>query len=828
MKYQFYCRLLFCVLLLNACFDKEIIRHEALLDKHKYPSDYMFLQRAYPHGKIDKAAYRKGYQLAQKLKQKPSSREGEWKNEGPLNIGGRIVDIEKVGSTLYVGAASGGVFSTDDNGNTWRALFDNEATLAIGDIAISAQDEQLLYVGTGEANAGGGSLAYDGEGMYKSIDGGMQWSRIGLEDVGSIGRVAIDPTDDNTVYVAAMGTLFAENIERGIYRTKDGGESWEKVLYVTPKTGAIDVAIDPSNPQIIYAALWERERLLYDRTYGGPTSGIYKSIDGGDNWTKLTNGLPTENMGRIGISIAPSNPNVLYATITRASGNLLGIYKTNDKGASWELKNIDGIQNVSYMYWFGRIKVDPTDENTIYHVGFRMRKSTDSSESWELVFSGVHVDQHEVWINPDNPNQVYIGNDGGVYYSTNGGISNTKIDNIPITQFYRCEIDYLQPERLYGGSQDNSTMRTLTGSNNDWSIIYGGDGFTPLVDPTDNTYVYVSSQYGNFRRSVDGGFSFTSATVGIPPSDPNNWNSPYVFDPNNPEIIYFGTNKLYRSTDRAETWTLMSPDLSNGPYVGVNPFGTLTSISVSPHDPNQILVGTDDGNVWITDDQGGTWLQIDEELPNRWVTSVNHHPTIANRMYVTFSGYRYGETAGYVYEMNYPENAWTSIDDGLPQVPVNDLLVIPKTEEIVVATDVGVFITNEDMEWENLGNVLPNVVINDLDYHDLEDKLIVATYGRSMYTYSFERDVTSTENQKEISFKVYPNPASSYVNIGVKSEIETQKVWIAAMDGRKIKTRVERISDSEVQMDLSDLKAGVYILNLETPSGILSERITKI
>ena len=774
----------------------------------------MFLQRAYPYGKIDKSAYREGIALADKMKNSSSQRQGVWKNEGPLNIGGRVVDLEGTATDLYVGTASGGIFKTSDKGETWTALFDDEATLSIGDIAISERDNDIIYVGTGEANAGGGSLAYDGEGMYKSIDGGNNWERIGLEDIGSIGRVAIDPTDDNIVYVAAMGTLFSENEERGIYKTIDGGQSWEKILYRTPKTGAIDVAIDPNDPQIVYAALWERERLLNDRTYGGPTSGIYKTTDGGFSWSKLTNGLPTEDMGRIGLSIAPSNPNVVYATITRTSGNLIGIYKTSNKGVTWQEMEKDGIQNVSYMYWFGRIKVHPTDENIVYHIGFNMKKSDDGTNSWNDSFIGVHVDQHEVWIHPDNPEEVYVGNDGGVYYSEDGGSSYEKIDKIPITQFYRCEIDNLQPERLYGGSQDNSTMRTLTGSLDDWMIIYGGDGFTTLVDPTDNTYVYVSSQNGNLRRSTNGGLTFQSGTSGIPPGDPNNWNTPYVFDPNNPSILYYGTNKLYKSTDRAETWSQVSPDLSNGPYQGVNTFGTLTSISVSPFNSDQILVGTDDGNVWLTNDGGFNWILLSDSLPTRWVTSVAHDPSTENVFYVTFSGYRYGEDKGYVYTMQFPENEWTDISEGLPQVPVNDLIVIPTFNEIVVATDVGVFLRNGEEEWENLSSELPNVIVNDLDYYEPEDKLIVATYGRSMYSYTFDRDVSSVETQRESSLTFYPNPASKYIEISHEQMKEFTAVRISTLDGTRVKEIPLNKPVSNIRVDVSDIPNGNYLLQL--------------
>lgn len=813
--------LIFMTLL--SCSDKDVIRHEHLMDKHQYPSDYMYLQRSFPHGKIDKQAFREGYVKAQKLKQQSSTRNGDWVNAGPINTGGRVVDIEGTNSALYVAAAAGGIFKTENMGSTWTQIFDNEATLSIGDMAISTQDNDIIYVGTGEANAGGGSLAYDGEGVFKSTDGGQSWQHLGLEDVGSIGRVAIDPSNDDIVFVAAMGTLFSENVERGIFRTKDGGSTWEKVLYSSPKTGGIDVVIDPNNPNIVYAALWERERLLYDRTYGGPTSGIFKSTDGGNTWYELTSGLPGTDMGRIGLALAPSNPEVIYATIVELGGNLLGFYRTSNGGNSWEERSIDDIPNVSFMWWFGRAKVDPTDENKVYHIGFRMNTTTDGGMTWEDTFVGVHVDQHEVWINPDNPQEVYLGNDGGVYYSPDGGTTIAKFENLPITQFYRCEVDVMQPEILYGGTQDNGTIRTFAGANNDWYRINGGDGFTVLVDPTDNNFVYATSQYGNLRRSENGGFNFMSATDGIEGSEPNNWNTPYTFDPNNPSIMYYGTSHLYRSTDRAITWNKISDNLTNGPYTGINPFGTLTSISVSPFNADQILVGSDDGNVWITNDLGSSWQNLSSDLPTRWVTSVNHHPTIENRLYVTFSGYRYGEEGAYVYTMDYPDEEWESISDGLPQVPVNDLLVIPETNEVVVASDLGVYISEDGDPWQLLSDELPNLIITDLDYLESQDKLIVATYGRSMYTYTFDRTVSTHEKNYEIEVSLSPNPASHILNVSLEEGIMVDRIHVFNIEGRRMNCTSRHAGDNAYQIDVSTCAKGNYTLSIETSKGMTSK-----
>ncbi|MEL6942432.1 MAG: glycosyl hydrolase, partial [Bacteroidota bacterium] len=711
-----------------------------LEEDKKYPNDYFYRQRAYPSGKIDQVAYRNAL-FYKKLQHQLESRSNNenWELAGPTNIGGRISDLSISPSddeVIYVGAASGGIFKTEDGGENWIPIFDESSSLSIGDITLAPSNENTIYVGTGEPNAGGGSLAYDGTGVYKSTDAGTTWDNIGLSNVGSIGKVSVHPNDENVVFVAAMGHLFANNPERGVYRTADGGDTWEQVLFVSDSTGAIDLAIHPQNPNIIYAAMWERIRRVNYRQYHGATSGIYRSTDGGDTWEELTNGLPTapNEKGRIGIDISLSNPDVLYASYAQSSGHLQGVYRTEDGGNNWVERSTSGITSVPFMWWFGNLFIDPTNENTVYYLGFNAHKSTDGGQSWQRAFSGVHVDQHALCFSANNSDFVLLGNDGGLYKSTNGGRNNIKINNLPITQFYTCEIDASQPQRLYGGTQDNSTMRTMTGALDDWEIISGGDGFRTLVDPNDNRYVYTESQYGGFIRSTDGGNSFRNATTGIRSQDRRNWNTPVIFDPNNTSTLYLGASRLYKSTNRAASWTALSPDLTDGSGNGNLVYGTITAIDVSPVEGEVIYVGTDDGNVWVSKDAGSSWKDIKTNIPKRWITNIQADPNIAGHAYLTVSGFRYNSNLAHVFRTEDYGETWIDISSNLPDVPVNDIVKNSITEHLYIATDIGVFFSVDDgISWEFLGTELPNVPIIDLDLEADANLLVAATYGRSLY-----------------------------------------------------------------------------------------------
>lgn len=794
------------------------------------PHDFMFMQRAYPTGEIKTDAYSKAIQWKKQQNSRSISEEVIWEFAGPLNIGGRITDIEipiDQAQTYYVGAASGGIFKTTDAGANWTPIFDEQEMLSIGDIEISKNNTDLIWVGTGEVNAGGGSLAYDGNGMYKSADAGLTWEAKGLPAAGSISKVLIDPNDDTTIYAGAMGPLFRKDNNRGVYRSTNDGADWEQVLFVSDSTGIIDMAIHPSNSNIVYAASWERIRRLNNRQYGGETSRIYRSQDGGDSWSELTNGLPTNanDKGRISIDISQSNPDVLYAFYTDKIGNVEGTFKTTNGGDSWtQVNSMSG--GTSYHWWFGGIFVDPTDENVIYNSGFVMDKSTDGGQTWGSTFPNVHVDQHAVAFNASVPGEVLIGNDGGMYKSTNNGTSSVKNNTLPITQFYRFYVDAQNSDKVYGGAQDNNTIRTQTGGLSDWQAIYGGDGFQPLVDPNNTNVIYALSQRGNLGKSTNNGSSFGGALNGIPGSDTNNWDTAICFDPNDSQTLFYGTQKVYKTTDAAENWTAISPDLSNGPHTGNLAFGTVTTINVSPLNSDVIYAGTDDGNVWVTQNGGSNWSQISASLPNLWTTKVLASRDDAATVYVSFSGYRYGEDNGHVFRSTDFGATWTDISNNLPDIPVND---IEKDSygNLFLGTDIGVMASlDEGASWQPLGENMPSVVVTDLIIHEASEYLYAGTYGRSSYKLNIASDVLGTEiNSIASEINLYPNPASNFVNITFENASEEVSVVIYDQLGRVVLSKEFASVSSEKRISLEGISAGNYYVQITSEENKTTKKL---
>lgn len=794
----------------------------------KAPFDQMFMQRAYPSGEIAAGAYSRAAQWKKSLEQETTTRAQSetWELVGPINIGGRITDIEissDAVNTRFIGAASGGVFRSTDNGESWQPIFDEQPMLSIGDIALAPSNQEIVFVGTGEVNAGGGSLAYDGDGVYRSNDNGTTWTNIGLQEVGSIGKILVHPTDPETLWVGAMGPLFRNDTNRGVYKTTDGGISWEQVLFIAENTGIVDMVIDPSDSEVLYAAAWQRERTPENRIYGGANSGIYKSVDGGVTWTELTTDLPSaaNQKGRISIDIAQSNSDVLYASYADAIGFIQGFYKTTNGGNTWTSLSTAGVNGVSFHWWFGGLFVNPEDENEVYHVGFDMAKTTDGGATWQPTFTNVHVDQHAMAFFPGDGSQVFLGNDGGLYTSTDSGTNWDFDETLPITQFYRFYVDPSNDQKIYGGAQDNSTMRTTTGGLDDWSIINGGDGFQPLVNKDNTNTIYALSQRGNLRRSTNDAASFQTILNGVDPTDRNNWDTPIAFDPQDNDIVYYGTQRVYRSINGGTNWTAISNDLTNGATTGNLAFGTLTSISVSPLDGDVIYTGSDDGNIWRTTNGGATWENISGALPDFWVTKVLASRILPNYVFATFSGYRFGEDDGHVFMSDDFGATWTDISNDLPDIPVND---IEETEfNVIIATDVGAFVQSTVDTWIPLGNNLPPVVVNDLHYDQASGFLYAGTYGRSSYKIDANSDILSVpESSNGLSFAMYPNPTNDIFTIS-NADFSGGEVRILNQLGqvqRSFKMQGERSS-----FQVGDLASGLYIVQVINGEYKLSRKL---
>ncbi len=709
------------------------------------PNPWFFLERAFPLGEIPREQWHLAQAQAAALKAIESPFTETWTQEGPTNVGGRItcIAVHPVDDTIvYAGAAEGGVLRSTDAGHTWTPLFDDLPSLSIGAVAIDPSNPDVIYAGTGEVNPGGGSVAYGGAGLFRSTDQGDTWQMIGLEDSGSIGRIRIDPTDPDRIFIAVMGYLWETNPQRGVFRTTNGGTTWQRVLFVNDETGCVDLIMRPDDPDVLYAAMWERLRQPEFYDYGGPGCAVYRTLDGGDTWTPVAGGLPTPDAdsGRIGLSLCAAQPDVMHVVYADRTGFFDGLYKSTDGGFTWSRTNDGVLVSVfaSYGWWFGNVRTHPVDPDTIFVLGFSFYRSTNGGASYDETSGGMHVDHHGMGFGP-GPNPVmYEGNDGGVYQSTNGGSAWNKLVDLPITQAYRIALDAGNPDARYLGAQDNGTNRTLTGNTDDWEWIFGGDGFQALVHPTNSNRIWAQYQYGNLFYSSNGGGSWDGATGGIG-SDRHNWNSPLIQDPTDVDRRYFGTDKVYRSLS-ATNWILISLDLTGGPHSGnsgqVN--GTLTTLAVSPLDGSVLWAGSDDGFVHVSTNDGFIWTDVSADLPVRWVTSVRTDPFSADTAYVTISGFRWAEPLPHVYRTTNLGASWESIAGNLPEAPANDFLTDPvQPGRYYVATDVGVYETiNGGVSWSALGEGLPNVVVTSLAYDAANRKLFAGTYGRSVFSIS--------------------------------------------------------------------------------------------
>jgi photosystem II stability/assembly factor-like uncharacterized protein len=823
-------------------------------EQTKTPNDWFFAQRAFPSGQINKAAHLRAVRQAQALRAlQKSNAATEWKPIGPRNIGGRITALAVHPldpNIIYLAAAAGGVFLSTDRGAHWSPIFDEQPSLSIGALAIDPNNPDVIYAGTGEANSSGDS--YAGDGIYKSTDAGLTWHNIGLENSDHIGRIAIHPKNSGIIYVAACGQLFGTNAERGIYKTSDGGQTWERSLFLTDSTAAIDVVINPENPDTVYAAMWERIRSPYRRKVGGFSTGIYRTFDRGANWELLTLGLPqaSATTGRIGLAIAPSDPATIYSIHADHPGNFAGIYKSTNHGDSWQRVQDGSISGLfsSFGWYFGNIKVDPNNANTIYALGVDFVKSTNGGNSWSSIRRGIHVDQHAIEFDPANSNRVFVGNDGGFYVSENGGGSWTKSLDLPITQFYAGTIDFLNPERSYGGTQDNGTMRTLTGRDDDWDEIYGGDGFYCLVDYTDARYVYAESQFGGLGRSTDGGNTFLNARPNLGSGERTNWSTPVAMDPNNPRVLYYGSNRLYRTSNRAVSWTAISPDLTNGSQPANLSYSTLTTIAVSSLDSNLIYVGADDAHVWVTKDRGQNWIDIRAGLPNRWVTRVAADPFDANVAYVTFSGHAENIDAPHVFRTSNQGATWSDISSNLPEAPINDIIIDNENPAVLyLGTDVGVFYSaNTGSSWSVLGSGLPFSPVHDLTLHPITRTLRAATHGRSFY--EFDLSTLSEVSEGEIAApeglalrQNFPNPISLRGNQITTIAFDLRQrsfVRLEVFDllGRKIASLAEgelHAGAHHRSFEVRGLASGEYVYRLSVLNGngatrVQSRRLTVV
>uniref|UniRef100_A0A832I0R7 T9SS type A sorting domain-containing protein n=1 Tax=Eiseniibacteriota bacterium TaxID=2212470 RepID=A0A832I0R7_UNCEI len=716
-----------------------------------FPSDWFGAQRAWPLDHIPQEKYEAAMEQARVERAAAKAARLDaglvWEQAGPFNIGGRVTALAVApgGTTVYLGAAAGGVFKSVNSGVNWTPVFDATGVFSIGALALKPGDPNTLLVGTGEANASVDS--YDGSGLWRTTDGGATWSYLGLAETRRIARVAYDPQNPDRIFVAAMGGQFSTGPHRGLYRSEDGGATWSKVLFVNDSTGVCDVVLNPAHPETMYCATWERiRRPSYRRAYG-PGSGVWKSVDGGTSWTRLSGGLPapSDSVGRIALGLAASRPSTIYAQIVggaNLSYNIRGLYRSTDAGQTWQRRDYTGgpLQSMfgGFGWYFGDLGVDPTDPDRIFPMGVTMQRSADGGLTYTDVTNEAHVDFHALWIDPANPQRLYAGSDGGFFWSTNGGDSWSKSLDLPITQYYAGTVDPTNPAVLYGGTQDNGTQKTA-GDPYGWTYLgIGGDGFQVVVDPVQPNVVFAEYQFGCYgtgpRRSTNGGLSFGSAPTGFVTSDRFNWNTPIEMNPLNHNVLLVGSHRVYRSTNNGLSYSIVSPNLTTDPVAQVV-YGTITTLAISPADTNTYYAGTDDGQVWRSTDRGGSWSNVSGALPDRYVTRVVADPVDPAVVYVTLSGFGLDERLAHVYRSPDRGDTWTSIAGNLPDIPANDLIVDPADPQtLFLATDVGVYATrNGGAGWFPLGAGMPAQTVFDLTFHAPSRTLVAATHGRSQW-----------------------------------------------------------------------------------------------
>lgn len=693
---------------------------------------------------------------------------GGWRfrSIGPAVTSGRViafaVDPEDR-AKFYVAVASGGVWKTINAGTTWTPVFDNEGSYSIGAIALDRKNPSTVWVGTGERNSQR-SVGY-GDGVYRSDDGGRSWKNMGLKKSEHIGRIVIDPRNSDIVFVAAQGPLWSAGGERGLYKTTDGGKTWKSVITISENTGVTDVVIDPSNPDIMYAASWQRRRHFYTLINGGPESAVYKSTDGGNTWTKLRGGLPPGELGRIGLDVSPADPNVVYATV-EAVGQLSGIFRSNDKGATWERMS----PNIAQGMYYGQITADPKDVDRVYIPNINFQVSDDGGRTQRGLGERLkHVDNHVIWVDPRNTDYYLVGCDGGIYESFDRGANWNFKSNLPVAQFYDVTTDNSAPfYNVYGGTQDNNSLggpaqtRNTAGIlNSDWFATSGGDGFHARVDPEDPNIVYSESQNGAISRFD----KRTGERVGIAPipdkeeeSQRTNWDTPFIISPHLRTRLYYAGHKLFVSDNRGEDWRVISGDLTRGldrnalPVMGkiwgpdaieknvsTALYGNASALSESPKKEGLIYVGTDDGLIQVTEDAGKNWRKIDKfpDVPDMsYVSRVLASQHNANTVYAAFNNHQNGDFKPYILKSTDTGRTWTSIKGNLPErgslYAFAEDHVNPNL--LFVGTEFGLFFSVDGgAKWVQMKGGLPTIAVRDIAIQKREDDLVLGTFGRGIY-----------------------------------------------------------------------------------------------
>jgi photosystem II stability/assembly factor-like uncharacterized protein len=795
-----------------------------------------FMMRAFPDDYVNLEAYDSALKKAKEnwLNQLASrGATGKWTTQGPFNIGGRINTIAihpQNEQIIYVGYSQGGVFKTTDGGLNWSPIFDQQTSLSIGDIELDPQNPNIIYVGTGDPNIGFYSQV--GNGLWKSEDAGATWTYLGLKEQRIISRIEVNPTNPNELFAATMGVPFVRNNQRGLYKSIDGGKTWQQKLFVSDSCGVIDFVMNPQNPKIIYAATWNRIRNNSVSLIGGQDAGIYKTIDGGDNWTKLGGGLPTGSFSRVNLAIYEKNPNILLSVFVNSTSlNHEGIYKSQDAGNTWEqiptdfqLNGLPGSALGGFGWYFGRVKFNPNDPNDFYLLGVDLWRTKDNGNNWDMATPfwssyEVHADKHDLVYTPSG--KILLATDGGLYRSDDDTETWADIERIAGTQFYRVAFNEDEPDMYYGGAQDNGTT---AGNENlaEWDRLWGGDGFQARFDKNIKGLHFYETQFGNIVAFDQNSGQVLAVDDAAWATDRKHWDMPYFLSVHEKNCMIVGTQKVWKGKYTYENdellfeWEAISEDLTdnnNRPGSG----NTISSIEESSLQANLLFAGTADANVWRF--KNGNWVNISAGLPERYITRVTPSPSDVNNVYVSLSGYRENELTPHLWKSSNQGDNWISISGDLPPLGVNDIFVLPNNKDSVlfVATDGGVYYSkNTGKNWLRLGDNMPFVPVYDIEYQPIRNQIFAGSYARSILSFDLKQigvDTKTIISQKDLvaenAVQVYPSLFQQQLTI--KSiDYKISQIECFDANGRLIFNRQD--NENQITLEQPSLVPGTYIL----------------